>query len=164
MQLYNRSKIKWDDDRTEKKVNVIYINNPSLELGQLVTDHMTCKISCRGEWVLCVCVCVCVCAVGWDWVPCASNPCQNMADCAVTPGADAMSQAYQCLCPPSFTGVDCQTGAMIWAGIVTLYWPRVGVRQTAKMVHFNFVLVQLLRWTLSWESMPTLENIIILPG
>ena len=49
-QLCQRAKIKQDGDRTEKKVNVIYINNQILELEQLggTTQYnttSTCKIS-----------------------------------------------------------------------------------------------------------------------
>jgi len=36
-QLCHRAKIKWDGDRIEKKVNVIFINNQNLDLGQLLT-------------------------------------------------------------------------------------------------------------------------------
>jgi len=54
-QRYSRAKIKWVGDMTEKKVNVIYINNQILELGLLLTTS-TCKISCLLPLLLVVIV------------------------------------------------------------------------------------------------------------
>jgi len=38
--------------------------------------------------------------------PCLSEPCQNGATCT----ANNETGAYECICPPDYTGVDCQMG------------------------------------------------------
>ena len=43
-------------------------------------------------------------------MPCASDPCQNQAECVTQPSRST-TRTYKCLCRPTFTGVNCQTGA-----------------------------------------------------